>query len=57
MNQDKVQTVDNHDDDEVAALAAPPDDLNPAIIDARKTFVITLVGAALFIGAVFVFLF
>ena len=45
------------DGGEDAALAPPPDDQNPAIIDARKTFVITMVGAALFIGAVFVFLF
>jgi hypothetical protein len=57
MTQNTVETVDNHDDDEVAALAPPPDERNPAIIDARKTFVITLVGAALFVGAVFVFLF
>jgi hypothetical protein len=57
MTQNTLETVDNHDDDEVAALAPPPDERNPAIIDARKTFVITLVGAALFVGAVFVFLF
>lgn len=55
MTQDTTNTVPH--DDEDAALAAPPDDKNPAIIDARKTFVVTLVGAALFIGAVFVFLF
>jgi hypothetical protein len=55
MTQDAINTVPNDDKD--AALAAPPDDRNPAIIDARKTFVITMVGAALFIGAVFVFLF
>lgn len=42
--------------DEDAALAAPPDDLNPAIIDGRQTFIITLIGAALFIGAVYVFI-
>lgn len=34
---------------------APPDDRNPAILDAKKTFVITVVGAALFIASVFVF--
>ena len=33
----------------------PPDETNPAIIDARKTFAITLVGAALFIGTVVIF--
>lgn len=35
--------------------APPPDDQNPALVDAHKTFVITLISAALFIGAVFVF--
>lgn len=38
------------------ALAAPPDEQNPALIDARKTFIYTVIGAALFIGAVFVFI-
>ncbi|MDH5588586.1 MAG: hypothetical protein OEZ65_01750 [Gemmatimonadota bacterium] len=40
------------------AEVSPPlsDDLNPAIIDAHKTFIITLVSAALFIGAVFIFI-
>ena len=37
-------------------VPALPDDRNPAIIDARKTFIITLVSAALFIGAVFIFI-
>jgi hypothetical protein len=55
MSQDNSTVVKNEEED--AALAPPPDDRNPAIIDARKTFVITMVGAALFIGAVFVFLF
>jgi hypothetical protein len=41
---------------EDAALAAPPDDQNPALLDARKTFLFTVIGAALFIGAVFVFI-
>ncbi len=41
-----------HDD---PALAPPPDDRNPAIIDAEHAFAITMIGAALFIGAVFVF--
>lgn len=35
--------------------AETADDQNPALIDAHKTFVITLISAALFIGAVFVF--
>jgi len=38
------------------ALAAPPDEANPALLDARKTFLFTVIGAALFIGAVFVFI-
>jgi hypothetical protein len=39
-----------------AALAAPPDDENPAIIDLHKTFVITVISAALFVGAVVIFI-
>lgn len=39
-----------------ASLAPPPDERNPALIDAEHTFVITLISAALFIGAVFVFI-
>lgn len=35
---------------------ALPDDENPAIVDARKTFIITIVSSALFIGAVFIFI-
>jgi len=38
------------------SLAPPPDELNPALIDAEHTFVITLISTALFIGAVFVFI-
>lgn len=38
------------------ALAPPPDERNPAIIDAEHTFIITLISSALFIGAVFVFI-
>ena len=41
---------------EDAALAAPPDDENPAIIEAHKTFVVTMISAALFIGAVLIFI-
>jgi hypothetical protein len=43
-------------DAEDARLAPPPDERNPALIDAEHTFVITLIGAALFVGAVFVFI-
>ncbi len=42
--------------DEFDMFAAPPDDRNPAIIDARKTYVITIMGAVLFCGAIVVFL-
>jgi hypothetical protein len=38
------------------SLAPPPDERNPALIDAEHTFVVTLLGALLFIGAVFVFI-
>jgi len=41
---------------EDAALAPPPDDRNPALIDAEHAFIITLISSALFIGAVFVFI-
>lgn len=33
-----------------------PDEANPPIIDARKTFLITVVGAVLFIAAVLIFI-
>jgi hypothetical protein len=42
--------------DEDAALAPPPDALNPALIEGRQTFIIVLISAALFIGAVYVFI-
>ena len=38
------------------SLAPPPDEQNPAIIDAEHTFIVLIIGAALFIGAVFVFI-
>ena len=38
-----------------APPAALPDDRNPAIIDGRKTFQLTVISAALFIGAVVLF--
>jgi hypothetical protein len=41
---------------EDAALAAPPDAQNPALIDARKTFILIMLGCAAFIGVVFVFI-
>jgi len=48
----KVTTQDAAD----AALAAPPDDENQALIEAHKTFVITMIGSALFIGSVLIFI-
>jgi len=39
-----------------ASLAPPSDERNPALIDAEHAFVITVISAALFIGAVFVFI-
>jgi len=41
---------------EDAALAPPPDDQNIALHDARTTFIGTTIGAALFIGAVILFI-
>ena len=48
------QTTAVTDTSEDGVPAPLPDDRNPAIVDARKTFIITLVSAALFIGAVFI---
>ena len=39
-----------------SALAPPPDEQNPALIDAEHAFIITLISSALFVGAVFVFI-
>jgi len=39
-----------------AALAAPPDEQNPAIHDARLTLLATIVGVGLFVGAVVFFI-
>ena len=50
--ESQVMTQDAED----AALAAPSDDENPAIIEAHKTFVITMITSALFIGAVLIFI-
>ena len=41
---------------EDASLAPPADEKNPALIDAEHAFVITMISAALFIGAVVVFI-
>lgn len=41
---------------EDAALAAPPDAENPALHDARLTFLATIIGAGLFVGAVVIFI-
>ena len=38
------------------AYLAIPDEQNPAIIDARKTYVVTAIMAVLFIGAVLLFI-
>ena len=43
-------------DAEDAALAPPPDDVNPAMIDLQTTFTLTMILSALFIGAVVVFI-
>ena len=45
MTEETKMTTQDAED---AALAAPSDDENPALIDAHKTFVITLIGSALF---------
>lgn len=52
----KDQTLPMTQGAEDAALAAPPDDENPALIEAHKTFVITMIGSALFIGSVLIFI-
>jgi hypothetical protein len=39
------------------ALAPPPDDQNQALLDARAVFIIVLIGVALFVGSVFLFIF
>jgi predicted secreted protein len=38
------------------ALAPPSDESNPAIIDARRTFLVTMAGAAVFIGVIYLFI-
>ena len=52
MNGDHPAAATSSAED--AALAAPPDERNPALIDLRTTFALTMILAALFIGAVVV---
>lgn len=42
--------------EEEAAFSPPTDEENPAIVDAKKTFVITMWSAVLFIGAIYIFI-
>lgn len=42
--------------DEETAFAPPSDDENPAIVDAKKAFVITIWSSLLFVGVVVVFI-
>ncbi len=42
--------------EERVALAPPSDDENPAIVDAKKAFVITVWSSLLFVGVVVVFI-
>lgn len=42
--------------EEAALLAPPPDDENPAIVDAKQAFQITIVSSVLFVGVVVVFI-
>ena len=51
---DNTQVTAKESED--AALAAPPDSQNPAIVDARKTFVYTMIGSIVFIGLIVVFI-
>ena len=53
MTEETKMTTQDAED---AALAPPPDDENPALIEAHKTFVITVISAALFIGSVIIFI-
>jgi hypothetical protein len=42
--------------EERVAFAPPTDDENPAIVDAKKTFVITVWSTLLFVGVIIVFI-
>ena len=53
MSENKQVTTPDAGD---AALAPPRDEENPALIEAHKTFVITMIGSALFIGSVLIFI-
>lgn len=54
--RDRAEEPAQDRSDELDIFAAPPDDRNPAILDARKTYIITILGSVLFCGAVVVFL-
>lgn len=56
MANDVAHEPDAPEAAEESSLAPPPDESNPALIDAEHAFIVTLIGAALFIGAVFVFI-
>mgnify|MGYP001027921731 CR=1 FL=1 len=43
-------------EDGLDPLAPPPDDENPALFDAEKTYVITVLSSILFCGAIIVFI-
>jgi hypothetical protein len=49
------QAAATHDADD-AALAPPPDGVNPALLDLNTAFTLTMILSALFIGAVVVFI-
>ena len=56
MAHDVANEPKSPDKVEDPSLAPPPDEQNPALIDAEHTFIVLIIGAALFIGAVFVFI-
>lgn len=51
-----TQEVQTGDPAEDVVLLPPTDDRNPAILDLEHTFIVMIIGAALFVGAVFVFI-
>lgn len=55
MTADHHKTPVTHDPAD-ASLLPPPDHANPAMIDLNTTFTVTVIFAALFIGAVVVFI-
>ena len=56
MAHDVAHETESPEVVEDPSLAPPRDDENPALIDAEHTFIVLIIGAALFIGAVFVFI-